>query len=318
MVLCDIVTLVCVYCIALRIWGEKTAFLAGLMYATAFSTAYFVLTKYDAFPTAFLMAALLLTIYGMTKKGYLSATLGFFAKIFPVAALPFMILYNAKSTSLKEEILSALKIGIPVVVVLFLPFLIFGPDTISSYFTSAGSSRSVYANSPTYTLYVWLHDIGHLGVTPDMISIGMYILMAIALVGLLVIAFRDTAQNPVTLLKLLLCTIFALVFFAKFHSPQYAVWFAPLLVLLAADDLIKIALFVVTQVFAYIEFPLMFGSYYVNLQYTNPAGSAGWYLTLVFFTLEYLALLLLIYLIIRPQDGVLKKIDAIIHPASQK
>ncbi len=50
MVVCDIVTLLCIYFIALKIHNSKTAFLAGLIYATAFSTSYFVLTKYDASP----------------------------------------------------------------------------------------------------------------------------------------------------------------------------------------------------------------------------------------------------------------------------
>ncbi len=41
MVFCDIVTILCIYFIALRLWNEKTAFFAGLIDATAFSTTYF-------------------------------------------------------------------------------------------------------------------------------------------------------------------------------------------------------------------------------------------------------------------------------------
>jgi hypothetical protein len=52
----------------------------------------------------------------------------------------------------------------------------------------------------------------------------------------------------------------------------------------------------------------MFRSYYVNLEYVHPVGSASWYLTLFFFTLEYLALLVLVYLIIRPPEGILGNI----------
>ena len=50
MVVCDIVTLLCIYFIALKIHNSKTAFLAGLIYATAFSTSYFVLTKVRCVP----------------------------------------------------------------------------------------------------------------------------------------------------------------------------------------------------------------------------------------------------------------------------
>jgi hypothetical protein len=69
-----------------------------------------------------------------------------------------------------------------------------------------------------------------------------------------------------------------------------------------------IPLFYITQALAYIEFPLMFGRFYTNLEYVNPAGSGDWYLTLFFFSAEYLALLVLVYVIIRPQAGIVKRI----------
>jgi hypothetical protein len=59
------------------------------------------------------------------------------------------------------------------------------------------------------------------------------------------------------------------------------------------------------QVFAYIEFPLMFGIFYTNLEYTNAVGTPGWFITLIFFTVQYLALLSLVFVIIRPPRGFL-------------
>jgi hypothetical protein len=110
MVLCDLITLFCVYLIALKISNERTAFIAAILYATAFSTTYFVLTKYDAFPTCLLMLAVLFTLYGLTLKGYLFAGLGFFAKIFPAIAFPFLILHNMNKSSLADEIINVLKV----------------------------------------------------------------------------------------------------------------------------------------------------------------------------------------------------------------
>jgi hypothetical protein len=305
MVLCDIGTLVCVYFIGLRVGNEKTAFSAGLIYATAFSAAYFVLTKYDAFPTLLLMGAVLFTVYGMGIRGYISATLGFFAKIFPAIAFPFMILYNAKTTSLREEIISTAKVVVPFFVILLLPFLIVRPDAINTYLFATGASVGVYVNTATYTLYTYVHDIAHLGLTSATISLFMYLIMGLVLILLLWIAFKAPAKRSLTLLKLLACALFAFVFFTKFHSPQYIVWYTPFLALLVADDLLKIGLFYLTQALAYIEFPLMFNTYYVNLQYTNPVGSGGWYLTLVFFTLENLVLIILFYIVLRPKEGLM-------------
>jgi hypothetical protein len=305
MVICDLVTLLCVYFICLRLRDEKTAFLSGLIYATAFSTAYFVLTKYDAFPTCLLMLAVFFTLCGMSLKGYLAAGLGFFAKIFPAIAFPFLMLHNSKTGNLKEEIVAVLKVMVPLSIVLLLPVLLIRPEAIRTYLFATGATVGVYVNTATYTLYSWLNGVGHIGVSPEAVSLFMYGLMGITMLYLLYTAYTDAEKRPVTLLKTLLCAFIAVVFFTKFHSPQYLVWFTPLLCLLVADEIYKIVLFYIVQVFAYIEFPLMFGSFYTNLEYTNAAGSAGWYMTLIFFTFQYIALLTLVMMIIRPKGGLL-------------
>nr|WP_321350597.1 hypothetical protein [uncultured Methanoregula sp.] len=304
MVVCDIVTTLCVYLIALKIWDEKRAFLSAGIYVTAFSAAYFVITKYDAFPTCLLMLALLFTLYGMKMKGYLCAGLGFFAKLFPAIAFPFLVLHNSKTSSLSMEIIAALKMIIPLCIIFLVPVLILRPEAINAYLSATGSGLGVYANTLTYTLYCYFQDIGHLGISMGSISTVMYILMGIVFLILLYSAYIDKEKKPVMLLILIACALISAVLFTKFHSPQYIVWFTPLLCLLVADDIYKILLFYLTQAFAYIEFPLMFGTFYTNLEYANPVGSAGWYGTLVFFTIEYAALLLLVYLIIRPGDGI--------------
>ncbi|NMB79859.1 MAG: hypothetical protein GYA23_12285 [Methanomicrobiales archaeon] len=304
MVICDLVILLCVYLTALKMKGEKTAFYAGLIYATAFSTAYFVLTKYDAFPTAFLMLAIFFTTCGLTMRGYCSAGLGFFAKIFPVVSLPFLVLHNTKKSSLKDEIVSALKVMIPLCVVLLLPILIIRPGAIGTYLFATGATVGVYVNTLTYTLYAWLGGVLHTGITPENVSLVMYLLMGLCMLVLLWSAYTDTEKRPVTLVKTLLCALLIIVVFTKFHSPQYIVWYTPLLCLLVADDIYKIALFYVVQVLAFIEFPLMFGSFYTNLEYTNAAGTPGWYLTLAFFTVQYLALLALVLMILAPKKGL--------------
>jgi hypothetical protein len=308
MVICDLVTLLCVYFISLKLYNERTAFISGLLFATAFSTAYFVLTKYDAFPTSLLMLAVFFTLCGMSMKGYVAAGLGFFAKIFPAIAFPFLILHNTKKSTLKEEVVAVLKVMVPLSLVLLIPVLIIRPEAIRTYLFATGASVGVYVNTATYTLYSWLNGVGHIGVSPENVSLMMYMLLGITVLYLLYTAYTDTEKRPVTLLKILLCALIAVIFFTKFHSPQYIVWFTPFLCLLVADDLYKIVLFYIVQVFAYIEFPLMFGSFYTNLEYTNAVRSSGWYMTLIFFTLQYTALMVLVFAITRPTGGLLMAI----------
>lgn len=310
MIVCDIVTILCVYLICLKLWDEKTALYAGLLYAAAFSAAYFVITKYDAFPTALLMLAILFTVYGQKMKGYAASVLGAFAKIFPGIALPFLVLYNAKRTSLKEEIVSAMKIGLPIFLVLFVPLFLLYPETLKIYLP-VRSELGYYSNTLTFTIYSWLHDVLGLGVSIGIVSAVMYAVMGIGILLLLFAAWKLPQKDPVLMLKLMLFAIILVVLCSKVRSPQYIVWFTPLLCILAIDDIKKIAALLVFQALAYIEFPLMFGAFYTALTYTEPVLSSGWTITLVMFTLEYLALLVCLWLVVKPGDifNALKQIS---------
>jgi hypothetical protein len=307
MVICDIFTALCVYFIGLKIYNEKKAFLAALIYSAAFSTAYFVLTKYDAFPTCLLMIAVLFTIYGMNMRGYLADTAGALAKIYPLIALPFIVLYNAKITSLKEEIVQVLKIFIPLFLLVALPILVVKPEIISQYFSASLVRDTVYVNTPTYVLYSVLHELLNIDISTALISNLMYAVMGIILLLLIFIAFKMEKINQIDLLKLLVLSIFSVVFFMKYHSPQYLVWYTPIVCLLVADRMYAVALFFSAQVITYIEFPLLFGVFYTNVEYLNPVNSAGYFLTVGFFGLEYLVLILLIFVAVNPSVKNLKK-----------
>jgi hypothetical protein len=308
MVLCDIGTFLCIYFIGLKVCDEKKAFLAACIYSGAFSTAYFVLTKYDAFPTCLLMVAVLFTIYGMNMRGYLADTAGALAKIFPLIILPFITLYNARMTSLKQEILQLLKIFIPLFLVAVLPILVLKPEIISQYFSASLIRSTAYVNTPTYVVYAIFHEILNIDISIALISNLMYALMGTILLVLVYFAFTLEKINRTTLLKFMVLSIFSVVFFMKYHSPQYLVWFTPIVCLLIADRLYAVALFFFAQIITYVEFPLLFGSFYTNVEYLNPVHSTGYLLTVGFFCLEYLVLILLIFVAVNPSINHLKKI----------
>jgi len=72
-------------------------------------------------------------------------------------------------------------------------------------------------------------------------------------------------------------------------------WFTPLLVIFVSDKIEKIILFFIFQVLTFIEFPLLFGKYYTNIEYINSIWSFDWWITLIFFTIEYVVLFILLY-----------------------
>lgn len=308
MIICDIGTVLCVYFIGLKIFDEKKAFYAALVYSAAFSTAYFVLTKYDAFPTFLLMLAVLFTIYGMNMKGYLADTAGILTKIFPVIALPFIVLYNARKTSLKEEILQIVKFFIPLFILVVLPILILKPEIISQYFSASLVRSTVYVNTPTYVLYAFFHEMLKIDISSTLISNLMYLFMGVILLSLVFIAFTREKFSRITFLKLTLVSIFTVVFLMKYHSPQYLVWYTPLVCLLVVDRLYAVALFFFAQIFTYMEFPLLFGVFYTNAEYLNPVNSPGYLMTVAFFCIEYLILILLIFVAVNPSTVYIKKI----------
>jgi hypothetical protein len=210
--------------------------------------------------------------------------------------------YNAKSTSLRQEIISILKIGIPVAVILFVPVLIIKPGIIISYISGSLVRSDVYVNTATYTLYAYLHDVLNLGISVSTVSFLMYILMGLVLLFLLAIAYIEPKKDARFLVKLMAVSIFVVVFCMAYHSPQYVVWYTPFVCLLVADSLQGIILLYVTQAITYIEFPLSFGALYTNTSYASSAGTPGWYLALALFTVDIVAYLLLMYVAVNPTN----------------
>jgi len=320
MVVCDIITVICIYLVGLRLYNEKTAFIAGVLYASAFSVAYFVLSKYDAFPTCILMLAVLFTVYHREILGYGAVVAGFLAKIFPIISLPFFMIYNAKSTSIRQEMVTLLKIGLPVAIICLIPIILLNPGILLSYLSGSLVRSAVYVNTATYAIYAYLHDILHLGISLGTLSTGMDILMGLILLFLIAIAYLEPKKDTCFLVKLLAVAIFVVVFCMNYHSPQYVVWFTPFVCLLVADNLYGIVIFYVTQAITYIEFPLAFTTLYVNGNYIGDAGTPLWYIALLFFTINFAAYLLLMYVAVKPTGSHARMLLAKIreHEPSKK
>ncbi|MFA7562943.1 MAG: hypothetical protein WCY70_05835 [Methanoculleus sp.] len=282
----DILTLFLVYLIGLRLFDNKQAFRAALLYATAFAASYFILTKYDSFPTFLLVLGIFATVYGRPAGGYLAVILGFFTKVFPIIAAPFLIPFNAVKTSQKTEIISFLKVTVVCSVILLAPMIFLVQDWYSPFLFATGTGVGVYANTVTYTLYNILNVLLHIPISEDTISLGMYAVM-IGIVGSLVlVSWVKGVENPRRLLVLIAVTLFSVIFCTKFHSPQYLVWLTPFYALLLVDSLRNMIMFYLLQAVVYIEFPLSWGVLYVNRGYVDAIGTTGWYSALAFFIIH--------------------------------
>ncbi len=293
----DILTLFLVYLIGLRLFDSKRAFRAALLYATAFAASYFILTKYDSFPTFLLVLGVFATVYGMPVRGYLAVILGFFTKIFPILAVPYLVPFNAAKTSRKAELLSLLKVAAGCSVVLLIPMMLLVRDWFKPFLFATGTGVGVYANTATYTLYSLLNGLLRIPIPEEIISLAMYALM-IGIVGsLILVSWVKGVESPRRLLVLIAVTLFSVIFCTKFHSPQYLVWLTPFYALLLVESFRNMIVFYLLQAVVYIEFPLSWGVLYVNRGYIGEFGTAGWYGSLAFFTIHaaiYVASVLLI------------------------
>lgn len=305
MVICDCITTACVYLIARKIWDDpKRAFISACLYISAISAAYFVMIEHSAFSECLLMIGLTLVIYGKdvfksSLNEYVAFVCGYFVKVYPIIALPFIILHKSRSTSLKQEIISSLWAIIPISIILFLPLFILNPESIKT-FIPARMDIGYFPNTIIWTLHVWLHDIAKISVAIDTVLIFIYICMGIAFLILFYSAFKYKKQDPLVLIKFVLCAIMIIVLSFKVRSPQYVVWFTPLMCILISDSVYKMGLFYFTQILAYIEFPLTFGLLWTNIEYTNPVYSTNWYIALILFTLQFSGLVVLTWVAIEP------------------
>ena len=309
----DILTLFLVYLIGLELFDSKRAFRAALLYATAFASSYFILTKYDSFPTFLLILAIFATVYGMPKRGYLAGILGFFTKVFPILAAPYLVLFNATKTSRKTELISVSKVAIVCIMFLLIPMISLVQDWYRPYLFATGADVGVYANTVTYTLYNVLNELLHLPISEEIISLAMYALIIGITGSLLLVSWVKGIRSPRRLLVLIAITLFSVIFCTKFHSPQYLVWLTPFYALLLIESYWNMLVFYLLQVVVYIEFPLAWGSLYVNRGYIHEIGTAGWYGSLTFFIIHAMVYVISILLIVKSDPSLYDDIRSSIN-----
>jgi hypothetical protein len=299
MVLCNIVTIACICLITEKVYAnKKRAYIAGMMYATSIYIAYTTLTNFDSLPTMLLMIGLTCTIYGGEKLksyGYIAYILGFFTKIFPIAVLPFAVIYNAKKSSLTQEVKNAAFDAIVPFAILFVPFVVLNRASIDTYLISNATSKGVFADSLVYAMNAWVSGAMKIPVSVDVISAMMSVLLVITMGSLIYLAYK-AKSDAILLLSFTAIALVAIIAFSKYRSPQYMMWFTPILCILVAGNLRKMGVYYLLQFLWYLKFPLLFYVLYTNGEYTNPVGSWLWYAAALFFTVEYIILFYMVWL----------------------
>ena len=260
MAACDIVTTICVYYIGLKLYSERTAFIAAILNATAISVAYYSITRWEAWVVCLAMLAVMVTVYGRKTLGYVAAIAGAFAKIWPVLLFPFLWIYNAKDSSILEEGKKR------ALWILGAAGLAFGLMLWAGYDKFLEYANMVYCNTIPYTVFEYVRMAGIPAEFGQVASL-FEALLVITILAALYWMYRRPQLS--TMLKGIFLALFVVTTFVQYRSPQYIAWLAPFAALLIAGDTPGILAFWGVQVLEYISFPLTFYGVWVNDNYVS-------------------------------------------------
>ena len=281
----NILTVLIVYLIALKISGQKCALISGILSATAFSSAYFVLTKYDAFPTFLLMLSLFLFIYQKETCGYLSAAVGFLAKWFPGLAIPYFVLHEHMGGRDIRIIGRRIIATATLFLIVILPFVILNSSGFLATYT-AHSGRAALAHSFCYYVDFILENILGLSFFAQ-VSLLLMVVLQILLLGYYYLV-KDTSIEY--LCAFLFFSIFAFIILNNVFSPQYILWITPFLAIFLARSYREVILFYAIQIWMYLEFPILYRSIYINDGYFIEGGNPFISIPFLFFTVKFILL----------------------------
>ena len=290
----DLGSAILVYIIGLRLYGEKRAFWAGILYTTAFSAAYFVLTKYDAYPTFFLLLAVALFLYGRETGAYLAGAFGFLVKWYPVLALPYFLILDLKVGVGKATIRKNLGLSILLVLVFTLPFLLLNPEGfIETYTINTGFNTLAHG-------FIYYLDFITRSITGVAVFAPISILLAvIAEIALLYWFYRQPRTDPFTLCAFIFFAVAAFILTNKIASPQYLQWIAPFMALFLVGSAAEVILFYIAQLWWFLEFPVLYNVIYNNITGYGPAGAGFPAGTFLFFTVKFALVFAILWVVYR-------------------
>ena len=222
------------YRIARHIWGTEGGWRSAILYAFLFVPYYLWNGAFDPLPAFTLLLALYLLLLERETLSAFVAGFGVAIKLFPGLLVPLAI---CLLPGLGRKVKYAAVAG-GVVIAVFLPFLIASPSI------TLASIRNLSGRSSWET--VWAVLDGYYGpgavasidqrVDPSAALNGVsstlpwtLITIAFAVLFLAFYARFWGKRTPLQLIAATGCTLSLLLIYAKGYSPQYLIWFAPIL-----------------------------------------------------------------------------------------
>ncbi|HEX5800713.1 MAG TPA: glycosyltransferase family 87 protein [Gaiellaceae bacterium] len=200
-----------------------------------------VLTRFDLWPAALVTGALAALVWGRDRLGFGVLGLAVAAKLYPAVLVPVALAYVWRRRG-RREALVCLGLLAGVVVLAFLPFLVLAPDGVA-YSFGRQLGRPLQIESLGSAVFLAAHHL--LGVDLEMRSghgsqnlagLGPAVAGVVLTLAQLAVLAWIWLRRPGTAEELVRWSAAALVAFValgKVLSPQFLIWLAPLVPLVA-------------------------------------------------------------------------------------
>ena len=270
----ELLTTAIIYKIALSIYSERHASAAALFYNLSPIVLHTWVSRYDSIPVFLTVASLYLILRRRYTFSFLMVAVGIMFKWYPaVLILPYLGYMRGGESSQRDIVRSLTVLG-GFCIAIVLPFIVLSPQFfLESYVFHLGRGWNYQSLWMLLTLVLRRFSTPEIPVG-TVSNVSMF-LQSVGCISILALRIKE----PRELIRACSYVLMIFVFFTKFYSPQYVVWFTPFLLLSMAgswDWLLQI----LVQASVYVEYPVLW-----NLRFSETYPYFYWAVALKFLLL---------------------------------
>jgi len=220
---------------------ERTVAALALVAAFPLLLGSVVLTRFDLYPAALVLAALAALVHERDRLGFGLLGAAVAVKLYPAVLVPLVLAYVWRRRG-RREALNALAVSAAVVVLVFLPFLAVAPDGVA-HSLGRQLSRPLQIESLGSALFLAAHHVlgldvemrsGHGSQNLHATGTGLAaVLLSLVQIGVLSWIWLRRPGSKEELVRWSAAALVAFVALGKVLSPQFLIWIAPVVPLVA-------------------------------------------------------------------------------------
>jgi hypothetical protein len=220
---------------------ERTAAALALVAVFPLLLGSVVLTRFDLYPAALVLAALAALVHERDRLGFGLLGAAVAVKLYPAVLVPVALAYVWRRRGRREALVS-LAVGAAVVALVFLPFVVVAPDGVA-HSLGRQLSRPLQIESLGSALFLAAHHLvgldvemrsGHGSQNLHATGTGVAaVLLSLVQIGVLVWIWLRRPGSREELVRWSAAALVAFVALGKVLSPQFLIWIAPVVPLVA-------------------------------------------------------------------------------------